>query len=416
MISEDVLFEVLNKWNCWSKELNIGIDRPKYVSKISKFIERKEVLVLTGIRRCGKSTIMKQLMYSLIKKGISREQLLYLNLEDFNFAQYYSLELFDRVLDVYKNKLNKNKKIYFFIDEIQLIDGWEKWIRTKYELDDIKFIVSGSSASLISKEFSTKLTGRNISFIIKPLSFEEFLQFKKGVATELLEQYLEFGGFPEVVLENNLELKQKILEQYFNDIIHKDIIDRHKIRNSKQVHLLAKYLSANACQKISYNKLAKSFGLSIDTVISYVNYMIDAFLIQEVNYFSYSVKVKHDVSKLPKIYVTDNGLINVASVEFTKNLGKKYENAVCVKLFELFEEVSYWSEKNEVDFVVDNLAINVVSSKSIPEREYLGLEEISKKFKQITSFILITENKKGRKENMIFVPLREFLLTHDLGE
>ncbi len=415
MIDETKILEVLNKWNCWHKELSIGIERPKYLSEILKYIDRKEVLVLKGIRRCGKSTIIKQVMHAIINKNISKKQLLYLNLEDFNLAPYYSLNLFDKILDVYRKKINEDKKVYFFIDEIQLIEGWEKWIRTKYETDNIKFIVSGSCASLISKEFSTKLTGRNLSFTIKPLSFEEFLQFKKKSSNDLLDEYLEFGGFPEVVLENNPEIKQKILEQYFDDIIHKDIIDRYKIRNSKQVHLLAKYLAANACQKISYNKLAKSFGLSVDATINYIKYMIDAFLIQEVPYFSYSVRVKHDVTKLSKIYMIDNGLINVANVEFTKNLGKKYENAVCIKLFELFPEVSYWSEKNEVDFVADSIAINVVSSRKIPEREYLGLEEIKKKYRQIHNFILITENIKGKKGDNILVPLKEFLTTHDLG-
>ena len=416
MIDENILFEVLDKWNCWNKELYIGVERPKYISELLKCVERKEILVLKGIRRCGKSTIMKQLMQSLIKEGKSKEQLLYLYLEDFNLARYHSIELFDKVLDVYRKKINPDKKIYFFIDEIQLINGWEKWVRTKYDLmEDIKFIVSGSCASLISREFSTSLTGRNLSFIIKPLSFEEFLQFKKInnrsiKEEEFIEEYLEFGGFPEVVLENNAELKQKLLEQYFEDIIHKDIIERYKIRNSKQIHLLAKYLSANACQKISHNKLAKSFGLSVDTVITYVSYMIDAFLINEVTYFSYSVRIKHDVLKLSKIYVIDNGFINIANIEFTENLGKKHENAVCIKLLESFKEISYWSEKNEVDFVAGNTAINVVSSKIIPEREYAGLKEISEKFKQIKNKVLVTKSTKGKKREINLIPLKEFLL------
>ena len=196
------------------------------------------------------------------------------------------ISLFDAVLKVYKDYSKNKKKIYFFIDEIQRIPKWERWIRTKYDLkENINFIVSGSSASLLSKELSTLLTGRNLSFVIKPLSYSEVLTFDKNTS---LQEYFQFGGFPEVVLEKSKEKKLKVLQQYFEDIVHKDIIDRHEIRNTKQLLNLARYLISVSGAKVSVNKLSKTFGISKDAISNYINYMIDAYLLFEVPFFSFS--------------------------------------------------------------------------------------------------------------------------------
>src|SRR3989338_10534801 len=231
-MDEATIIEVLKKWNPWEKSIDAGIRRQKYIEKIYPYLKRKEVIVLKGVRRSGKSTIVKQLMLELIKNKVNKKQMLYLNLEDYNFANELKIELFDEVLNAYKDYSKNKNKVYFFIDEIQKISSWEKWVRTKYDLNEsIKFVITGSSASLLSKELSTLLTGRNLSFKIMPLSFEEFLKFSK---TRSLEEYLKFGGFPEVVLERDEGKKEFILQQYFGDIIHKYIIRRYNIRNAKQ--------------------------------------------------------------------------------------------------------------------------------------------------------------------------------------
>lgn len=394
-MDESTIIEVLKRWNLWERKIYSGVNRPEYIKKIYPYFKRKEVIVLKGIRRSGKSTIVKQLMFELVKKGVDKKQILYLNLEDYNFANDLKVELFEEVFQAYKNYSKNKKKVYFFIDEVQKIKGWEKWVRTKYDLKDlIKFIVTGSSASLLSKELSTLLTGRNLAFKIMPLSFKEFLGFSK---TKSLDEYLQFGGFPEVVLEQSKDKKLFILKQYFEDIIHKDIVDRYNIRNAKQLIELARYLVSVAGSKVSINKLSKVFGLSKDTISMYISYMIDAYLLFEVTYFSYSVKIRHDVTKLPKLYVLDNGLINVVNVKYSKNLGQMFENTVLIKLLEHAEEINYWSElKSEVDFIVDKTAINVTATDEIHEREMKGLEEFQKKHKQF-SFLLIT--KSTTKDN-----------------
>ncbi|MCD6229965.1 MAG: ATP-binding protein [Candidatus Diapherotrites archaeon] len=396
-MDENIIVDVLKRWNFWEKEFDSGVERTGYVEKIYSYFKRREVIVLKGIRRSGKSTILKQLMMKLIKNKINKEQILYLNLEDYNFTENLNIDLLEQVLNAYWHYLKNKGKVYYFIDEIQKIDGWEKWIRTKYDLNEnIKFVVTGSSASLLSKELSTLLTGRNLSFEVFPLSFKEFLEFnKKGV----LEEYLKFGGFPEVVLEKSPEKKLFILQQYFEDIVYKDIIQRHGIRNTKQLMGIARYIISTSSSKVSFNKLSKVFGLSKDTISLYVSYMVDAYLLFEVTYFSFSAKIKHDITKLSKFYALDNGLINVASIKYSKNLGQMYENTVFIKLLESCREISYWSElKSEVDFIAENTAINVTATDEIPEREQKGFDDFKKTHKGF-SFILIT--KSTNKENMI---------------
>jgi len=398
-MKETTLFEILKKWNPWEKKIDTGIKREKYIKKIYPYLKRKEVIVLKGIRRSGKSTIVKQLIQELIKNKIDKKQILYLNLEDYNFANNLNLDLFEQIFKAYKNYSKNKKKTYFFIDEIQKIKGWEKWIRTKYDLDEpIKFIVTGSSASLLSKELSTLLTGRNLSFSIFPLSFKEFTKFSK---TKSLKEYFKFGGFPEVVLERSEDQKEFILEQYFTDIIHKDIIDRYNIRNAKQLIELARYLISTSGSKVSINKLSKILGISKDTISLYIHYMIDAFLLFEVPYFSFSAKIKHSITKLPKLYVLDNGLINIVDVKYSKNIGQMFENTILIRLLEHYKEISYWSDsKSEVDFVIDKKAINVTSTDKIPDREIIGLKNFQEKHQQFST-LLIT--KTITKENMISI-------------
>lgn len=397
------IIDILKKWNPWEKEIDSGIKRTDYINRIMPYFERKEIIVLKGIRRAGKSTIIKQLIYELIKSNIAKKQILYLNLEDYGFANNLSIGLLDEVLEAYKQYSKNKSRVYFCIDEIQKISGWEKWIRTKYDLNEnIKFLISGSSASLLSKELSTLLTGRNLSFVIMPLSFNEYVYFIKNGS---LEEYMKYGGLPEVVLEESEEKKAYILQQYFEDIIHKDIIDRHAIRNTKQVLDLARYLVSASGSKVSVNKLSKIFGIAKETLQTYINYMIDAYLLFEVTYFSYSAKVRHDVTKLSKLYCLDNGFVNIVNIKYSKNQGQMFENTVLIKLAESYKEISYWSELNaEVDFIAERTAINVTATDKIPAREYNGFEEFKKKHKD---FALLLVTKTLKKDNTM--PMLDFL-------
>lgn len=407
MITEEELTQIINEGRSLTKA-QIGVARKRYMAEIMPFLERKEIIIIKGIRRSGKSTIMKQMMNALVKeKHTSIDDIVYINLEDYRLINDLSLQLLERLLE---SRPNKNAKFYLFIDEIQLITNWEKWVRTYYDKSiGVKFIISGSCASLLDKEYATALTGRNVTFQVKPLSFVEFLSFKKDKNQQkLLEEYLELGGFPEIVLETNGDMKKRLLKQYMDDILNKDIINRHNIRDARQVLLLAKYINSNVGQKTSFNKIAKAFGMSVETIIRYVQYMIDAYLICEVPFHSYSVKVKYDKAKQPKYYIADNGLINIMDIEFSKNFDKKYENAVFLKLSEKYG-LTYWQDGKEVDFIFENTGVNVTAADKIAAREFDGLEQLKEKDKNIKNLILVTQNTSKQEDKIKVVSLLNFL-------
>ncbi|MEK6816062.1 MAG: ATP-binding protein [Nanoarchaeota archaeon] len=408
MIGNEDLIRVLKLWNPWEKEISSGIRRDNYIGQIMHMMKRKEIIVLKGIRRSGKSTIMKQIMNELIGSDVKRQQILYLNLEDYQFKDSLDVNLFELALESYLNYSKNKGKIYYFIDEIQNVRGWERYLRTKYDRgDNIKFIITGSNASLLSKELSSLLTGRNITFQVRTLSFPEFRMFSRNGK---IDEYLTYGGFPEVVLEKDDVNKKVLLQQYFEDIINKDIISRHSIRNVEMVFNLARYVIENSGRKTSLNKLGKSFGVSDDTISTYLSYMMDSFLIVKVPFFSYSLKKRHSAAAQPKYYATDNGLVNVCSLKFSEDLGKKYENSVFLRIYNLTSDISYWSGENEVDFIYDKKAVNVTSGETIPEREFEGLDEFSKTNK---GFKLVLIAKKGSvaKDGIEVLSFEDFMMS-----
>jgi uncharacterized protein len=402
----DDIINVLRIWNLWDKDIEVGIPRDRYVDELSKYLDMKHILILKGVRRCGKTTIAKQLMKNLLKKKIKKKQILYVNFEDMNFADKLQVQLLDEILYAYLEFTKNKEKIYCFLDELQRIPNWEIWIRTKYDQNQkIKFIITGSSAHLLDKELSTLLTGRNLTFEIMPLSFKEFKKFnKKGE----LEEYMKFGGFPEVVLEKSEERKIRLLNQYLVDILHRDIVDRYRIRNANELIAIAKYLVSTPGSKVSVNKLSKVFGLTKNTIASYISYMVDAYLLLEVRFFSFSAKVKYDAVRLPKYYVIDNGLVNITTTQYFKNLGQLYENTVLLKLYgikEILKNIMYWSDgESEVDFVAGEKAINVTATDKIPAREWKGLEAFQKKHKRF-SLLLVTKSINDER----VISLKKFL-------
>ncbi len=366
--------------------------REIYVNKILSFIDRKEILVIKGIRRCGKTTILKQIISSLKDK-----KCVYVNLDDFRFLEHKSLNLLENILKMYLSK----EKVYLFLDEIQTIPHFESWIRTHYDKEtNVKFIVSGSSSSLMSKNLGTLMTGRTITFEIMPLSFKEFQDFSQGN----IQEYLKYGGFPEIVLEKDHYKKKELLTNYFNTIIEKDILEKYGVQQSKQLRELLKYILSNPGIRISANKLSKQLGISINTVKSYLLFAEEVYLLFEVPFFSYSAKTKFIGARVSKYYCIDNGFTNILINRFEKS--KVYENSVALHFFFDRKDLYYWKGKNEVDFVVKDLALNVVSSKNIPKREFLGLEEIKKEHKYLKKTLIICA-KTISKTN---ISLKEFLL------
>lgn len=346
------------------------------------------ITILTGIRRCGKSTVLLQLKNELSNYN-------YFNFED------PRLSLFE-VNDFFKLEkiFNKSSNIFLF-DEIQNVEGWEGYIRVLHDQKK-KVIITGSNARILSKELGTSLTGRQISYDIFPFSFAEYLKHLKLKAdTDSFSGYLSSGGFPEFIDSG----KQDILINLYNDLIYRDIVVRHGIKNPKVLKELGIYMASNVGKEFSYNKLAKIFDLgSVNTVKSYISYFEDAFLFFTVPRFSYSLK--QQAVNPRKIYGIDTGFISKLSLSFSKDLGRLLENSVFLQLKRLGKEIFYYREKSECDFVaVKNNKIELLAqvclelSSDNMLREVKGLYDAMEEFKFNEGYIFTLNQEDKLKRN-----------------
>jgi len=419
----------LVEWNPWWENKDLinelkGTNRPEYSTLLSS-IKIKEITIITGIRRSGKSTLMYQMISHLLK-NTDPKQILFVNLEDKKLTE----DSLEDIYESYRENLNPDKKAYIFLDEIHKRKEWESWIRKKYDLKtNDKFIISGSCSYLLRKEYSTLLTGRNLTFEVFPLSFNEFLSFSnlrineqnlkkeillvktKRLILKHLEGYLNLGGFPEVLFKSK-NFKIMILEQYFDDILFKDIVDRYNL-NSQKAKDLALFFMTNFTGLMSLRNLRNSLKLSYDTIKDYLSYFIEASLFFSVDHFSYSFKEQKTLAS--KVYCIDNGLRNAVSFKFSKDEGKLAENLVFVKLKRRNKDVYYWKNKNEVDFIIKNKdnslsAVNVSYTDKTDEREINGLKEFKKKYKKTKELILLTKDLGKKEDEIHFIPLWKWLL------
>ena len=437
-MDKNEIIKIFGDWNFWDKDLNVGIKRPYYLNKIKKLHESSHIIVITGARRSGKSFIMRQTAKTLIKGGIRENNILIVNFEDPRFVEL-NTKILQQVYDVYLEFLNPQEKPFLFLDEIQEVEDWEKWVRTIHELDKAKIIISGSNAKLLSRELSTLLTGRHLDLVIFPLSFKEFLRFrnvnlskrfeivnKEIEIKRLLREYIEFGSFPEVVLGGE---KKQILLNYFEDILNKDIVRRFKIRKSKELVYLAKFYLDNISSLMTFSSLERTLNISADTVEKFSRYLEDTFILFFLKRFSY--KFREQEKSPRKVYAIDVGLANTIGFRLSQNMGRLAENLVFLELKrkEMLGsnlEIYYWKDVNhrEVDFLIkENLKVKQliqvcwqISRPEIKNREIRALLKAMKEF-NLEEGLIITddyeaeENIKGKKIN--YIPLWKWYLKED---
>jgi predicted AAA+ superfamily ATPase len=302
-------------------------------------------LIVSGIRRCGKSTLLFQMLKEKYPDA------LYLNFEDIRLYEFERKDFarLDKVITATGSKV-------LLFDEIQIVSGWERYVRQKLD-EGYKLVITGSNASLLSKELGTKLTGRQITKELFPFSYKEFNQFKQlEPSSESLLQYLKIGGFPEFVKQGINE----ILNHVFEDILIRDIAAGYGIRDVKTLQRLALYLVSNVGNLITANRLKSLFEVgSSNTITEYLSYLEDSYLFQLVPRFSYSLRKQ--LVNPRKVYTIDNGMITVNSGSFTDDDGRKLENLVYLHLRRRYREIYYFSEKGECDFVVFNKGFAVVA-------------------------------------------------------
>jgi predicted AAA+ superfamily ATPase len=401
------------------------IDQQGLFKRTDDLIERdielnlkgNEIVIISGIRRCGKSSLLK-----LISKRVEGNKL-YLNLDDIRLTDF-NKENFEDVQSIAIELLGKGK-ITYFLDEVQNIKQWERWVNNLYA-EDIKVFLTGSNSNLLSSEISTYLTGRNKVIKLFPFSFREYLRIRNvevsmqmtSTQTSLVfrqfKEYLGTGGFPLVVRNDDIELSK----QYFEDILNKDILNRYQIKQVKEIKDLLLHLFSNIGKPYSYSTLKAITGIkSMSTIKNFIDYFRNVFLLYTLERFDYSV-AKQKVSS-SKPYAGDNSFLMTVAFNFTENFGKRLENLVFLHLLRNNMEVYYHLDKKECDFVVKeglkiSQAIQVCMDISNPEtkkREEEGLNEAMAKYKLKEGIILTLEQEGIIKDKRITIkPVWKWLL------
>jgi predicted AAA+ superfamily ATPase len=358
------LLDVLARWNLWgSARLDPGLPRA-VTDRLQPFVDTAEVVALIGPRRAGKSTVLFQLMAARLAAGVEPQGILHLNLEEPALAPELGLPLLDRLYDLYRAEVFPRGRAYLFLDEVQRLAGWERWVRARAETEDVKIFVTGSSAALMSRELATLLTGRHLTFKVLPLDFREFLAFRgieppaeprlagsPPVLRHALLDYLRWGGFPEVVLAADERRKEALLKQYFEDVLFKDLALRHQIRDLPTLRSLAVHLLSQTASLVSLQRVASIFGVSLDLARAYCSFLEEAFLVTFLPF--YSLKTAERLRRPRKVHAVDTGLRNAVSLTGSPDRGRLAETAVADALArEEDAELYYWQGKGEVDLVL----------------------------------------------------------------
>lgn len=413
MLTEEEILEVLNEWNYWERDFENFVERERYMEKIKRARNSGEIIVFTGIRRSGKSTLMKQEMKKL-SKNYKKKQFLYVNFEDSRFVGNLNTNLLQKIVDVYRKEINLDEEMFLFFDEIQEVEGWEKFVRTFYDLKKAKIYLTGSSSKMLSAELSTSIAGRFIEIKIFPLTFKEFLKFKNidfssktkilGQKTKIkkfFDEFVRFGGFPRVVLSEK-EVKKDILMNYIDTILMKDILGRYNLKNSDVLKKVTHIISTNDTKLTNINSLAKTLGIRYETCANYISYLKETYFLYELKNFNFSIQKQ--IKSNSKFYNIDTGIINSTSFRFKEERGGLLENIVLNYLVRNLNEVYYFNKKNECDFVAKkgkkiNELIQVCYNinKDNRKREINGLLEAMEEFKLKKGIILTYDQEEEIK-------------------
>ena len=341
------LFYTFNPW--WDEEYVFEIkNRPKYLKKISEDMDSKDILLLAGLRRVGKSSIMKLVIGDLIKRGIDKTRILFVSLDDFLFNDKSIFGIIDEYRLLHKIKMEE--KIYLFLDEVTYKDKWQQQLKNIYDRGNVK-IIAGSSSSSIFVDENAYLTGRSRVLEVKPLDFDEWLVFKeiklKTVDSDLMkayfDDYLREGGMPEYVIKNDRAYIQNLVEQ----LIYKDIIAKHNIKMKSAIQDLFLLLMERSGKQLSINNIGKIMNITPSNAKRYIEYFEDTFLVGLIRKYG---KTNEKITSQSKLYTGDVGIRNAYTGYRDK--GAVFENYVYLKIKEK-NPYYYVEDGTELDFITD---------------------------------------------------------------
>lgn len=413
-------FTYVSEVNYWEEmPKRVGFLRHLYLEQVLGYVESRLLKVLMGQRRSGKSTIFKQVISSLITKGVNPHNILYLNFELHSLRFIHTDEILAQVVRTYIKKIKPQGKIYLFFDEIQEVEKWEKIINSYLATDkyDFEIFLTGSNAHLLSTELSTLVTGRYVEIPIYPFSFTEFSQYHQmPINRKSLIFYLESSGMPELFSLKDNKQKISYLMSLQDSILMNDIVKRYNIKNPKLLILLLDFMVDNIGHLFSLNAIVrklKSMGANetVVTVGNYISYLEQTFLIHQVS--RYDVKRKKILEGERKYYLNDLGFSNYLQSSFDNGINRKLENYVYQVLTQAGYKIYVGHIYNvEIDFICEfNKRIIYIQvayllpSQEVISREYGNLEKIKDNWPKIV--VTLDEVKFPDKNGIRHVPAWE---------
>ena len=333
------------------------VKRERYLQRIRPFYDSEMVKVITGIRRCGKSTLMQQIIAEIQQRNVADDHIIYINFENYKFRKISNP---DALYEYVENKIKDNKKYYLFIDEIQNVPEFELVINSFRATHNISIFITGSNSKLLSGELATHLSGRTLSFRIMPFCFKEFAAFyeEKGEhipPEQLLDSYMLWGGFPLTCKEENDSEKEVLLSNIYDSVVLKDVVMRNKIASVTALDRVLEYVIANSSLTISGNTIASSLkaddiNVSVPTVYDYLKYISDACICDKVP--RYDIRGKKVLSFEEKNYVCDLGFFHLKKNRSKEEYGHIVEticyNELISRGYQVYVGKTY---KSEVDFI-----------------------------------------------------------------
>ncbi len=336
------------------------IERKEYYDYVERFIDKPVIKVITGIRRAGKSTMLKLLQTHLESRGIDKDNIIYINFES---MKYYNIRTSKTFYDYVSDLIKTDQRVYLFFDEIQLVDRWEEAVNSFLVDFDADIYITGSNSNLLSSELSTLLTGRYVQFRMYPLSFNEMFKFQSELAGEkdkntLIEKYIRIGGFPAVHIANyDEETAYMIINDIYDSIVLRDVVQRYNIRNIELLNRIMKYIMDNVGNTFSAKSISDYFKsqyrkVDITTIYNYIDALVSSFIIEKVN--RYDVHSKEILKTQEKFYLADQGIQHAVFGYRNRNISGVLENIVYNELVRRGYSVCIGKIKDkEIDFIAE---------------------------------------------------------------
>ena len=400
------------------------VKRELYLNRIRKFYDSEMIKVITGIRRCGKSTIMLQIIDELKQNGIAQDHIIYINFENYKFK---SISNADRLYKYVEEKILDEDKYYLFIDEIQNVDEFELVVNSFRATHNISIFITGSNSKLLSGELATHLSGRTISFHVMPFTFSEFREFnlEKNIDKsndDLLLEYMKWGGMPLVCKEDDEISKDVVLSNIYDSVVLKDIVMRNDIKSSNVLDKVLEYLVANSSTTISGNAISAFLSndghkVSAPKVYDYIKCIVDACICNKVS--RYDIRGRKILSFEEKVYVCDMGFFHIkknrVKDEYNYIIETICYNELIARGYKVYIGKTY---KGEVDFIAQKgeekfylQATYLLSDDNVISREFGAYKYIEDNYPK---YVISMDKLNFSRDGIIHMNLLDFLLNKDL--